>query len=66
MKIYQIDAFTNTVFKGNPAAVVPLEKWLPTETLNSPLSTLHSQLASLNPAGFSISPISVAEQAKIY
>ena len=33
MKIYQIDAFTNTVFKGNPAAVVPLEKWLPTETM---------------------------------
>ena len=33
MKIYQIDAFTNEVFKGNPAAVVPLEKWLPTETM---------------------------------
>lgn len=28
MKIYQVDAFTNQVFKGNPAAVVPLEKWL--------------------------------------
>ena len=33
MKIYQIDAFSNQVFKGNPAAVVPLEKWLPTETM---------------------------------
>jgi len=33
LKIYQIDAFTNTVFKGNPAAVVPLEKWLPTEIM---------------------------------
>jgi PhzF family phenazine biosynthesis protein len=33
MKIYQIDAFTNELFKGNPAAVVPLEKWLPTETM---------------------------------
>ena len=33
MKIYQIDAFTNEVFKGNPAAVVPLEKWLPAETM---------------------------------
>lgn len=29
MKIYQIDAFTDTIFKGNPAAVVPLESWLP-------------------------------------
>lgn len=25
---YQIDAFTNEVFKGNPAAVVPLDYWL--------------------------------------
>ena len=28
MKIYQVDAFTNTIFKGNPAAVCPLEKWI--------------------------------------
>jgi PhzF family phenazine biosynthesis protein len=33
MKIYQIDAFTNELFKGNPAAVVPLEKWLPVEMM---------------------------------
>jgi PhzF family phenazine biosynthesis protein len=26
--IYQIDAFTNKLFGGNPAAVVPLESWL--------------------------------------
>jgi predicted PhzF superfamily epimerase YddE/YHI9 len=24
-----------TVFKGNPAAVVPLENWLPTETMQN-------------------------------
>ncbi|MBF6309209.1 PhzF family phenazine biosynthesis protein, partial [Nocardia farcinica] len=29
LKIYQIDAFTERLFCGNPAAVVPLEKWLP-------------------------------------
>ncbi|MBK7104675.1 MAG: PhzF family phenazine biosynthesis protein [Ignavibacteriae bacterium] len=28
LKLYQVDAFTNEVFKGNPAAVVPLENWL--------------------------------------
>jgi PhzF family phenazine biosynthesis protein len=28
MDIYQVDAFNNTVFKGNPAAVCPLEKWI--------------------------------------
>ena len=29
LPIYQIDAFTDRVFKGNYAAVVPLERWLP-------------------------------------
>ncbi|WP_044564669.1 PhzF family phenazine biosynthesis protein [Azospirillum sp. B4] len=29
LPIYQIDAFTDAVFGGNPAAVVPLEAWLP-------------------------------------
>mgnify|MGYP003317188243 CR=1 FL=1 len=27
--IYQVDAFTSKVFKGNPAAVCPLKEWLP-------------------------------------
>jgi PhzF family phenazine biosynthesis protein len=27
--IYQVDAFTEKVFSGNPAAIVPLQKWLP-------------------------------------
>ncbi|MCM0611390.1 PhzF family phenazine biosynthesis protein [Marinobacter sediminum] len=31
--IYQVDAFTDRVFGGNPAAVMPLEQWLPDETL---------------------------------
>ncbi|MCM8738026.1 PhzF family phenazine biosynthesis protein [Azospirillum sp. A1-3] len=29
LPIYQVDAFTDRVFAGNPAAVVPLESWLP-------------------------------------
>jgi len=33
--IYQIDAFAEIPFEGNPAAVIPLEKWLPDETLQS-------------------------------
>lgn len=32
LPLYVIDAFTDTLFKGNQAAVVPLEYWLP-ETL---------------------------------
>ena len=31
--IYQVDAFANRVFSGNPAAVCPLQRWLPDETL---------------------------------
>lgn len=31
--LYQIDAFTENVFGGNPACVVPLESWLPDEVL---------------------------------
>lgn len=27
--IYQVDAFTDSLFSGNPAAVCPLDKWLP-------------------------------------
>ncbi len=33
LTVYQVDAFTDQVFKGNPAAVVPLAKWLPDEML---------------------------------
>jgi PhzF family phenazine biosynthesis protein len=31
--IYQADAFTDHLFGGNPAAVCPLESWLPDETM---------------------------------
>ena len=33
LPIYQIDAFTNRLFGGNPAAVVTLERWLPDDVL---------------------------------
>ncbi|MGK0365558.1 MAG: PhzF family phenazine biosynthesis protein [Saprospiraceae bacterium] len=33
MQIYQVDAFTDKVFGGNPAAVVPLEEWLADEIM---------------------------------
>ena len=32
-KIYQVDAFTDKVFSGNPAAVCPLEEWLDAEIM---------------------------------
>ena len=34
-KIYQIDAFANKAFEGNPAMVCPLERWLPDTLMQS-------------------------------
>jgi PhzF family phenazine biosynthesis protein len=33
LKIYQIDAFTSELFGGNPAAVCPLNEWLPDDLM---------------------------------
>ena len=35
LPLFQIDAFTGRVFSGNPAAVCPLERWLPDATLQA-------------------------------
>src|SRR6476620_5626299 len=35
LKIYQVDAFTKESFHGNPAAIVPLDAWLPAETMQN-------------------------------
>lgn len=33
LPIFQVDAFTDKVFGGNPAAVCPLEQWLPDDVM---------------------------------
>ncbi len=33
LELYQIDAFTEEIFQGNPACVVPLKNWLPDDIL---------------------------------
>lgn len=35
LPIYQIDAFADRLFAGNPAAVVPLQTWLPEATMQA-------------------------------
>jgi len=35
LPIYQVDAFASALFRGNPAAVCPLEEWLPDQTLQN-------------------------------
>ena len=49
--IYQIDAFSSEVFRGNPAAVVPLDEPLPDETLQRiALENNLSETAFLTPS----------------
>ena len=33
--VYQVDAFASRIFTGNPAAVCPLEEWLPDEQMQA-------------------------------
>ncbi len=35
LRIVQVDAFADRPFTGNPAAVMPLEQWLPDATLQA-------------------------------
>jgi predicted PhzF superfamily epimerase YddE/YHI9 len=35
LPMYQVDAFTDSLFSGNPAAVCPLEAWLPDATMQA-------------------------------
>ena len=35
LRIFQVDAFTDRLFGGNPAAVCPLEDWLPDATMQA-------------------------------
>lgn len=35
LRLYQVDAFAAEVFRGNPAAVVPLATWLPEATMQA-------------------------------
>ncbi len=33
--VYQIDAFTDKPFSGNPAAVCPLGEWIPDDVMQA-------------------------------
>ncbi|MBI2393316.1 MAG: PhzF family phenazine biosynthesis protein [Deltaproteobacteria bacterium] len=35
LPLHQVDAFASEIFRGNPAAVCPLEAWLPDETMQA-------------------------------
>lgn len=35
LRLFQVDAFTSNLFGGNPAAIVPLDTWLPDATMQA-------------------------------
>lgn len=35
LRVYQVDAFAESVFTGNPAAVIPLKEWLPNDLMQA-------------------------------
>lgn len=50
--IYQVDAFAESMFKGNPAAVVVLDEWLPNELMqNIAMENNLSETAFIVPRG---------------
>ena len=50
--MYQVDAFAEKMFSGNPAAVVPLKEWLPDETMqNMAMENNLSETAFFIPEG---------------
>lgn len=52
MKIWIVHAFTDRLFTGNPAAVVPLDRWLPDATLQAiATENMLSETAFVVPTG---------------
>jgi PhzF family phenazine biosynthesis protein len=52
MTIYQVDAFAEKLFQGNPAAVIPLSEWLPDALLqNIAMENNLSETAYIVPKG---------------
>jgi len=52
LTIYQVDAFTDQLFGGNPAAVCPLMEWLPTDIMQKiALENNLSETAFIIPEG---------------
>lgn len=68
LDIFQVDAFSQDVFGGNPAAVIPLQKWLPDALLQSiaaenNLSETAFFVATKEPSGASTGAVIDASQA---
>jgi len=58
MKLYQVDAFTSALFKGNPAGVCLLEKPVEDEWMRNVAMAYHPKRDRATPAIFSMPFIS--------
>lgn len=73
LPIYQVDAFADAVFKGNPAAVMPLESWLPDDVMQkiagennlSETAFFVAQKGGLNEDGFALRWFTPANEVKL-
>lgn len=73
LPIYQIDAFAEAIFKGNPAAVMPLDQWLPDTTMQaiaaennlSETAFFVPQKGGLNEDGFGLRWFTPANEVKL-
>ena len=64
LTIYQIDAFTNKLFSGNPAAVIPLENWLDDQLMQKiALENNLSETVFFVPSENPTSPVSIRNGA---
>ena len=59
--IYQVDAFTQARFHGNPAAICPLDHWLPVQVMQGKPKEVFTQIYN---NAFPAGTISVEESAK--
>jgi PhzF family phenazine biosynthesis protein len=65
LTIYQVDAFTDKPFGGNPAAVIPLEQWLDTQLMQQiALENNLSETVFFVPAGGSSSSFGIPEKER--
>ena len=51
--VVHVDAFTSQAFRGNPAAVCPLESWLDDQTLQS-IGFLHPMVEHMSELGWGV------------
>ena len=62
--LYQVDAFASRAFEGNPAAVCPLQAWLPDGLMQAirPAAAVHHALFSRPVARDARGPTSLVER----